>query len=203
MYSSEHCLSSGWLDESAVVSDAELEGLYNDLLREQMRGSSPVPSWSDDEDTERTIPLEKEEDRSERWGQLAPVVILDPPASPSTPPPSQPRRRSGTEDINLLAEAATAASLATRLIAPEAADALQALADAARRIGDTTAGSRLAVATAAAGSGDRAAASGAAASGDGAAALSAAASGDRAAASGAAASGDIAAASGAAASGDS
>ena len=167
VYSSE-LLRSGWLDESAVVSDTELEALYNDPLREQMRGSSPVPSWSDDEeDTERTIPLEEEEDRdrSERWGQLDPIVILDSPASPSTQPPSQ-LRRSGTADISMLAEAATVASLATRSFAPEAAEALQALADAARRIGNTAAGSRLAVATTAAApdaSGDGAAASGAAA----------------------------------------
>ena len=115
-------------------------------------------------------------------GQPAPIVILDSPASPSTHPPSQPQWRSGTADIILLAEAATAASLATRSIAPEAADALQALADAARRIGDTAAGSRLAIATtAAATSEDGAAASGAAAFGDGAAASGAAASGDIAA----------------------
>ena len=37
VYSSE-LLRHGWLDESAVVSDTELETLYNDLLHEQMRG---------------------------------------------------------------------------------------------------------------------------------------------------------------------
>ena len=148
LHFSNELLRNGWLDESAVVSDAELEAMYNDMLADVMEGSSPEfpPSWSDDEDTERTIPLVEEAAASgeeERWTQLAPVVIHDPPASPSTPPPSQPRR-SAAVDIGELVSAATTAARATAWFAPEASEALAALAAAAARaIGGSTERARL------------------------------------------------------------
>ena len=138
----EELVRAGWLDESAVVSDAQLEMMYGDMMTEALEGSSPefAPAWSTDGDSQRTISLDEEEvgaSGGERWTDLTPVIVVsNPPASPSTPPPSQPRR-SGAVDVSDLAAAASAAARATRHFAPEAAEALAALAAAARGIGMT------------------------------------------------------------------
>ena len=73
----EELVRAGWLDESAVVSDAQLEMMYGDMMTEALEGSSPefAPAWSTDGDSQRTISLDEEEvgaSGGERWTDLTP-----------------------------------------------------------------------------------------------------------------------------------
>ena len=124
-------MRNGWLDETAVVSDDVIETLYTDLLSELMEGDSP-----DFEDSDRTVAYEENAVGGAGLATLANVAMISRPPSPTTPPPSQSRRRDAL-DIGELVAAASMAARATAWFAPDASSALSALAAAVSAIAGT------------------------------------------------------------------
>ena len=135
-YSNE-LIRNGWLEDTAVVSDNVIESLYTAMLSELMAGHSPeFEGSSNHTDSDRTVVYDEDAVGGVGLTTLTNVAMTTPPSSPSTPPPSQLRRR-GPFDIGELATAASTAARATAWIAPDASSALAALAAAASAIAGT------------------------------------------------------------------
>ena len=131
-------MRNGWLEDTAVVSDDVIESMYTDMLSELMAGDSPEFGGSSNhtEDSDRTEVYDEDAVGGAWFATLTNVAMTLPPSSPTTPPPSQPRRR-GAFDIGELVAASSTAARATAWFAPDASLALAALAAAASAIAGT------------------------------------------------------------------